>query len=500
MNETPIGQEPKMIRTGTGRMVPVSKPFGAQKPTTKKLLIVLPYYDGDVDFAEKLASLICDLERTRNHDADVMIFRRSDSRWMSTTTQEKLASKFDTVLTHTCRRHAKGHPYGCNEMWYDLVMLMAQTAPYANDYYAFIPLESDAVPTRPGWIAELISEWKVANSEGKAAIGFIHNDPRRHLNGVAVYAADLYLRVGSRILMGGSPQVPYDIRHSGSILPMAKSSNLIRFQYRRPTITPADLFAEYDGASPAIFHGVKDQSALIAVRDRHINMRMPAPIVALEERYVDAPAPSPEPVLAPPPPQAPVARTNVYTYYHKLTGTTYETQAILDLWRKGWVTRGWNPIILTYADAVKNAKFDDFEAALAKLPCAGADRKRWAHQFYRWLALDSAGGGLLTDYDVLPGDFTPANQDHPEVCVFRSADDTPLFAGDFPEHSRWVESIMRYDAQPTDLLEGKPHVTDDNIARHEALSYQIGALTHFDSTLVGKGRKSLAMEKFLAGK
>lgn len=488
-------------------MVPVSKPFGAQRPTTKKFLIVLPYYDGDVDFAEKLASLICDLERTRNHDADVMIFRRSDSRWMSTTIQEKLASKFDTVLTHTCRRHAAGHPYGCNEMWYDLVMLMAQTAPYANDYYAFIPLESDAVPTRPGWISELISEWKVAASEGKAAIGFIHNDPRRHLNGVAVYASDLYLRVGSRILMGGSPQVPYDVRHSGSILPMAKSSNRIRFQYRRPTITPADLFAEYDGAAPAIFHGVKDQSALIAVRDRHINMRMPAPAPVMQAASLGEAPLEPEAPPAPVPPQAPVARVNVYTYYHKLTGTTYETQAILDLWRKGWVTRGWNPIILTYADAVKNAKFDDFEAALAKLPCAGADRKRWAHQFYRWLALDTAGGGLLTDYDVLPGDFTPATVESigANFGWFMRPEARDETYGAFLSKEgveKWIANIMEYDAQPEDVVDGNPHVTDHNISTRSWNGAELGnpSVVHFSGERVGKGRKSVAMEKFLAGK
>lgn len=526
MNETPIGQEPKMIRTGAGRMVPVSKPFGAQRPITKKFLVVIQHYDGDVEFAEELASLICDLERTRNHDADIMLVRRADSRQMSTTVISKLESKFDTVHYHRCRRHAKGYPFSPNEMWYDLVMLMAQTAPYASDYYAFVNLEPDAVPTRPGWIGELIAAWKDANSEGKAAIGFIHDNPRRHMNGLAVYASDLYLRVGSRILMGGSPQVCFDIRHSASILPLAKASPLIHFHYRHSTTTPAEVFAEVNGVAPAIFHGVKDRSALIAVRDRHINMRIPAPPVSIplvgslegssftgadafnaivKEHTEDVRA-----VMAPAAPPAPVARSNVYTYYHKLTGTTYETQAILDLWRKGWVTRGWNPIILTYADAVKNAKFEDFEAALAKLPCAGADRKRWAHQFYRWLALDSAGGGLLTDYDVLPGDFTPAqfepvNGWSTSTWFFRQADGGDIFGAFLSESAglpEWIEHVMNYDAQPDDLQGDQPHVTDSMMANHylHGKSHAAADLAHFDSERVGKGRKSLAMEKFLAGK
>lgn len=491
-----------MMRSGTGRMVPASKPFGAAKAKTKKFLVVIQHYDGDVDFAEQLASLIADLERTRNHDADILLVRRSDSRFMSTTIQEKLASKFDTVHTHTCRRFAKGHPFGCNEMWYDLVMLMAQAAPYATDYYAFIPMESDAVPTRPGWISELIREFKSADIEGKAAIGFIHNDPRRHLNGVAVYAADLYNRVGSGILRGGSPQVPYDIRHANSIIPIAKGTPLIRFQYRRPTISPAELFAEVGGVSPAIYHGVKDMSALTAVRDRHVSMKAPAPEQAKAEELFGVVK------MVEASPAAPIAdtakRTNVYTYFHKLTGTTIETQTILDLWRKGWATRGWNPVILTFADVVKNPKFEEFTAALDKLPCATGDRRRWAHQFHRWLALESASGGLMVDYDVLPGDFTPAFLGDMTAIHFRAGDtDAPIFGAFFTseECSKFVAAIMAYDAQPSDKMGENAHVTDDSIARSVAEpAHDSVPLVHFSTEDVGKDRKSVRMEKFLAGK
>lgn len=521
MMPTPIGQEPQMIRTGTGRMVPVSKPFGAAKAKTKKFLVVIQHYDGDVVFAEELASLISDLERTRNHDADVLLVRRSDSRQMSTTAITKLQSKFDKVLTHQCRRFAKGYPYAPNEMWYDLVMLLGQQSPYRDDYYAFINLEPDAVPTRPGWIGELIAEWKSANDEGKAAVGYIHNNPRPHMNGLAVYAIDLYHRVGSGILRGGSPQVCYDIRHSASILPIAKSTPLIHFHYRHSTTTPAEVFAEKDGVSPAIFHGVKDKSAMNAVRDRHISMKATSPIAPVrqvEELFgvvkevepalvaTDGIVDIPKVVGTTNPFEEPTKRANAYTYFHKLTGTTIEVQAILDLWRKGWATRGWNPVILTFADAVKNPKFEQFEAAISKLPCATGNRQRWAHQFYRWLALDSAGGGLMVDYDVLPGDFTPALVE--SIGRFgsflRSEDRSEMFGAILSKEgiADWIEKLMKYDAQPEDVLGSKPHVTDEAMSRIAWGGSEIvnPSVVHFDTKTVGKDRKSVAMEKFLAGK
>lgn len=469
----------KMIRMG-GKWVPVSKPFGSAPAKEKRFLIVLQYHNGDISEAEELASLIADLERTRNHDADILLFARRDAKDFPSGAKAKLESKFDKVMFERCRRIANGHPFAPNEMFYDLVTLLPTTMPYRTDYDAFINLEPDVVPLRPGWIGELYSEWKKANSEGLSAVGFIHEKPKLHMNGVAVWALDIWRRVGRNILSGGGPQVPYDVRHRDSILPHAKQTALIDFTYRRGTITPQELFAPRPAtnAVPAIHHGVKDGSARAAVRARHITM---------------TDVPSPEPVHRPP----------VYTYFHAQDSVAAnETTAILNAWKQGWTSRGWNPIVLSYRDAQKHPRFAEFEAAVAKLPTASADKQRASHQFFRWLALDCVGGGLLTDYDVLPEEFTPANKNNPPACAFRDFDTARLFAGEFSNgHSTsWVDAIIKYDPQPTDVLGDKPNVTDDTISRFEAHSFQTGALVHFGTDLIGTERKSVAMERFLRGK
>ena len=499
---TPIGQ-PQMIKMGT-KMVPAQTDIGnRQVQKAKKFLICLLYHNGDVDMAEQVASLITDIERVRVRDVDFLLVKRHDAREISTSVRAKLDSKFDQVRTHICRqRDGRGWPFGCNSMAYDLFALLGGDPAFRSDYYAFVLLEPDCVPTRPGWIGELIHEWKHADAEGFGAIGFIHNKPKRHLNGVAVYASDFARRVGGEKMRGGSAQIPWDVRHAESVLPLAKPSALIDFKWRRDTITPEELFA----TGAALYHGVKDRSALIAVRDRHINMKLPALVVPSALHDVLAAAIHPDkfapPVETPPPPVETAKSTNVYTYFHKLTGTTIENQTILDLWRKGWATRGWNPIILTFADAVKNPKFPDFEEALAKLPCA-TDRKRWVHQFYRWLALDSKGGGLMVDYDVLPGDFTPTSIAENGVRVFRDHEASEMF-GAYQNKGAietWIKHILIYDAQPSDLLEDKPHVDDDDIMRAMHKPEAVPSnLTHFTGVVRGTDRKSVAMERFLSGK
>jgi hypothetical protein len=546
------------------------------KQVPRRFLCVLQFYEGDRDAAESLASLIADLERTRNHDVDILLMRRADCRELSANIQAKLAAKFDRVLLHQCRRVGPtSYPYAPNEMWYDLVMLMAQTPPYRDFYYAFLNLETDVVPTRPGWLGELIAAWKVAFNEGKAALGHIETNPHHHLNGMAIYAADIYKRAGGNSLAGGSPQICYDIRKATIILPMAKDTPLIFFQYRTPTITPDALFApRKEGILPALWHGVKDGSARAAVRARHISFTDKAPValfvhepkqvleasnigdttsfapeseietltqhisggvfpsnmgdvikplgvaasIQAEEARVGtgvtvAPVVSsgslgkidvPEGVrLFGATGPAPEKRQNVYTYFSVRGRQSDESKAVIEAWRKGWTTRGWNPVVLTLRDAAKHPRFDEMADAVEKLPCVG-DRHARAQSFYRWLALDGAGGGLMVESDVLPRDFTPDKISPDGGSVVLRAEQSGDVVGIWlskPQSVEWLECLIRYDAQPTDLLSGKPHVDDRSIAKSAqmfALSWgRNPSIVQFDANAIGNERKSVAMERFL---
>lgn len=533
---SPIATPPGMMKMGN-RLVPISKPFGAAKTVSKKFLIVIQFYEGDRLATEELCLLIAALQRTRNHEADILLMRRQDSREISAPVVAKLQEKFDKVLTHVCRRtDAKSHPHGPNQMFGDLATLTTHSAPFATEYYAFVNLEGgDCTPTRPGWIGELIAEWRTAAQQGAQIIGYIHDTPTTHMNGVAVWPTGILRKIPQ--LIGAGPQVPYDIYHRNRILPLARATPLIRFKYRQPTITPAELFAaDATGIACCLYHGVKDGSARAAVRARHVTFTEmvdvpritipPRPMMASSQGLSATPVDQTVPALevgalmasedapsfaatptvsistypetltsaniAAPGPSSPI----VYTYAHKHAGVNKaEFDAILEAWKQGWSSRGWNPVVLGLRDAAKHVRFDEFQAALEKLPCA-TTRPSVTHDFNRWLALEVVGGGLMVSSDVLPADFTPANSglhqwgEKPVVLQNVGAFFTKEQVASF------VNVITTYDAQPDDQLNGKPHVTDQVIAaRAYGLTSGL-ALARFDATKPNE-RKSVAMMKFL---
>lgn len=508
------------VKMADGRTVPASRMSTQQKQKARKLLLVIQYYGGDMKAAEELASLIADLERTRNHEADILLFRRADTGELSAQVVAKLQSKFGKVTTLACRRiDARGYPFGCNQMFSDLLMLMSSTPPFATDYYAFINGETDMVPTRPGWIGELIAAWKGAMADGKAIAGHFCSDPFVHVNGLAVYSSDVYRRAGGNTLAGGSPQITYDIRFAPTLTGMAKETPLIYFKYRQPTITPEELFAArssiprpdigervVEGVAPALYHGVKDGSARAAVRARHISFTDKAPVVYAPTGQIEESAtetllghipggtfPSGMgDVIAPAQalgvsasiqaeenpsllerhefpdsrrkaPEVPAKRSNVFCYHQPASKVNAaENHAILVLWRKAWTSRGWNPTVLTLREAAMNQKFDDFQVAIERFPYIGG-RKESFNRFNRWLALEQAGGGLLVDMDVLPGLFTPADVVRFDIgLVLSPRDGGEITAAvcDKAAAAKFIDAILKYDAKPEDMVGGRETVTD----------------------------------------
>lgn len=480
-----------MVRNLAGQLSPAQRPFGGTAPRTKRFLVVLQYFNGDRDDAQELATLIADLERIRNREADFLIMRRADAREFDATVVAKLEAKFNKVWQHTCRRRdARGYPWGCNAMFSDLCMLLGHSREHLAEYYAFVNLETDCVPLHPGWIGELASAFMQAEAAGKSAIGHIQTDPVEHLNGMAVYSTDFIERVGGKVLRGGSPQIAYDIFHANAILPLAESTPLIRLDFKRPTISSDELFYPENGIEPAIYHGVKDSSARDAVRARHI-------------LFTD---------------QKEVARRVVFTYSNPGLNKRNPDAAKLAIWRDGWRSRGWNPVVLGLRDATRNQNYKRMKDALDRLPVYG-DRELASNRFLRWLALESMGGGVFVENDILPGQYTPGDvTDRAVGIVLTKPDSNGINAAIFdrPNLQRFIEEIIGYDAKPEDLTSGVPDVTDMSVWRSMKDSkivptvyeygdngYERAKLVRFSPNTVmratGGERTENVMERYLRG-
>ncbi len=241
------------------------------RPLMRRFLLVISFYDGDHDHAVELANLIHDLQKERNADTDILFYNRNDARPMEPHIVEKMRTKFMRVMTHKCTRiNARGHPYGCNEMWYALVEMM-RAPKWTSEYYAFYNMEPDCTPLCPDWIAKISAEFRRNAAEGFAAIGHIKDNPIRHLNGAAVYSTDFFNRAGGMDLIGGGASIGYDVNHAKRILPVSADTPLIGGRWGIASITDGALWAYSKGGELATFHGTKDSSVRDAVRRKWLN-------------------------------------------------------------------------------------------------------------------------------------------------------------------------------------------------------------------------------------
>lgn len=123
----------------------------------------------------------------------------------------------------------------------------------------------------------------------------------------------------------------------------------------------------------------------------------------------------------------------VHTYYAPVRGLDAREQAtLIDLWKRNWSALGWTPRVLTFSDAQMHPRYTEFSKQVNKFPSintSGYDRHCWL----RWLAFARAGGGLMTDYDVLGIAASPTDFPDDLVALYDKAKVPCLVSAERPE-------------------------------------------------------------------
>ena len=113
-----------------------------------------------------------------------------------------------------------------------------------------------------------------------------------------------------------------------------------------------------------------------------------------------------------PPAQSNSGRPKMHTFFTPISQTP--DTALLEVWKKSWSDAGWEPVVLTLADAKKHPIYRRFietfdtSGDTAKYRLTNFDRMC----FLRWLAMASSGGGWMSDYDTLPLFSSPEIDGH----------------------------------------------------------------------------------------
>ena len=145
-------------------------------------------------------------------------------------------------------------------------------------------------------------------------------------------------------------------------------------------------------------------------------------------------------------------RKRIYGYYKpilQVDQTEQFTQA--NLWKASWERMGWECVMLNQSHASASPYLSVilnklFSAARSRVGMSEVIATKLQARFGRWCALFGAGGGWMSDYDVVNLGFTPAmaeeierntdiavNTDGPAWIIFSSHKETSEACKDFAE-------------------------------------------------------------------
>ena len=165
-------------------------------------------------------------------------------------------------------------------------------------------------------------------------------------------------------------------------------------------------------------------------------------------------------------------RPVMHTFYDELsnpgqriTGMSLsDDRQLLKVWADSWKAMGWRVRILTMQDAQKHPFFYHIESLLQKVPLGRRpDYDRVC--YLRWFAMTAAGGGWMSDFDVIPlpgsmpnesheGDMLPGNGNFTVYDMTAQGDPVPsLMSGSLEEWDRLSNLILEYGMKKEGLVD-----------------------------------------------
>lgn len=115
---------------------------------------------------------------------------------------------------------------------------------------------------------------------------------------------------------------------------------------------------------------------------------------------------------------------NIYAYYESLQANDQAVEfSKANLWKDSWTRAGWNPVMLNSSHAqISPNRIKLQKKLLQTYPLLEKTKNESVEviqlRFNRLCAIHAAGGGWISDYDVLNYGFTPSNADAYETNSF----------------------------------------------------------------------------------
>lgn len=361
--------------------------------------------------------------------------------------------------------------------------------------------EPDCIPLCSGWLDDLEAEYRRA---GKPFMGSIVHKPCTHLTGCAIYPANIRFYNPAML---AADKIAFDCVQPEVTLRHTHHTSLFHHQWSDPEGPDVPTFKDAAklgiiNRNAVVFHRNKDHTLIDRLREQRALRQVAVLEVAggshedvfvggLAKPVVSEVLPAADDVIKsdadlarefagleeaprfemddrnPTDVKFVEERVPIYTYHMPIAGLA-EASALLALWRELWTVQGWNPIVLTEADAASNPQFKPYRAVVSALPTVNHPAYERAC-YMRHLAMVERKGGFLVDYDVMPRRFTPADaraaSEDRGMTFFEPTRVPCALKGGVAGFQGIVDFISSYKPRSEDIYNGKPHTSDMEILR-----------------------------------
>lgn len=145
----------------------------------------------------------------------------------------------------------------------------------------------------------------------------------------------------------------------------------------------------------------------------------------------------------------------VYCFFEEC-GVNPDAGWLLVKWSENWRSHGFDPAILTEADARNHPRYHELSAVFKSLPSVNPLMYDY-YCYIRHLAMATLGG-LLVDYDTMNLRFEPFT---PGELTFYDRNRVPCAVSGTPDQfERIVKWIEEYKVSSKDACAGRVHISD----------------------------------------
>jgi hypothetical protein len=148
--------------------------------------------------------------------------------------------------------------------------------------------------------------------------------------------------------------------------------------------------------------------------------------------------------------------------FHDNIGRDQSALPLVYFWKERWERQGWEAVILGRDDAQKHPQWAGLATAYDRLPTVNGKPYEFAC-YVRWLAMEMAGGGWMTDSDVIPYGFQPRAPTE-RLTLWNGGACPCMVSGSAAEYGRLARRFAAWQPTVKDMnFAHGPHCSDQNI-------------------------------------